>query len=245
MKSKKGNDRMSKYKDITNQKFGKLTVIKYAYSDKRGDAYWECLCECGKISIVKGGGLRNNHTKSCGCLQKEIVSNNIGARKENTYDLSGEYGVGYGSNGKPFYFDIEDFYIINKYCWYVDYYGYVATQYNKTKFKMHDFLLNTIGVDHINRVRHDNRKSNLRKATQPQNTKNTSLRKNNTSGVIGVNWSNQKQIWRSRITNNGIQMSLGEFINLIDAIVARLNAEVKYFGEFAPQKHLFKQYGIE
>ena len=29
-----------------------------------------------------------------------------------------------------------------------------------------------------------------------------------------------------------------------DAIIARLRAEIKYFGDFAPQKHLFKQYGI-
>lgn len=30
----------------------------------------------------------------------------------------------------------------------------------------------------------------------------------------------------------------------IDAIKARLKAEIKYFGEFAPQKHLYEQYRI-
>ena len=40
-------------------------------------------------------------------------------------------------------------------------------------------------------------------------------------------------------------MFLGHFDNKDDAIRARLNAEVKYFGEFAPQKHLYEQYGIK
>ena len=44
---------------------------------------------------------------------------------------------------------------------------------------------------------------------------------------------NQKSIW------------LGEYVDKDDAIKARLLAEVKYFGDFAPQRHLFRQYGIE
>lgn len=38
---------------------------------------------------------------------------------------------------------------------------------------------------------------------------------------------------------------LGSFKNKEGAIKARLEAEAKYFGEFAPQKHLFEQYGIK
>lgn len=41
------------------------------------------------------------------------------------------------------------------------------------------------------------------------------------------------------------QKSLGKFINKKDAIVARLKAEKEYFGEFAPQRRLFEEYGIE
>ena len=37
---------------------------------------------------------------------------------------------------------------------------------------------------------------------------------------------------------------LGRFSDKEDAIKARLQAEAKYFKEFAPQRHLFKQYGI-
>lgn len=58
-------------KDITGQKFGRLTAIKYVYSDKSRTAVWQCKCNCGNIVNVKGTELRNGQVKSCGCLQKE------------------------------------------------------------------------------------------------------------------------------------------------------------------------------
>ena len=76
------------------------------------------------------------------------------------------------------------------------------------------------------------------------NTMNKTRQKNNSSGVIGVGWKKDVQKWRVRITIDGKSKLLGEFINKDDAIKVRLEAEQKYFGEFAPQKHLFEQYGI-
>jgi hypothetical protein len=64
-------------KDIANQKFGKLTVIKRNGSTKEGKskiALWLCLCECGNEITVRGSELRNGRTKSCGCLQRERAS---------------------------------------------------------------------------------------------------------------------------------------------------------------------------
>jgi hypothetical protein len=51
--------------DITNQIFGKLTVISEAFRKK--NVYWNCLCECGNKTVVIGSNLRNGHTTSCGC----------------------------------------------------------------------------------------------------------------------------------------------------------------------------------
>lgn len=65
---------MSKLIDITGRRFGRLTVIERAGSNKYG-AKWKCECDCGNISVVLGAKLRNGHTKSCGCLVVEHIEN--------------------------------------------------------------------------------------------------------------------------------------------------------------------------
>lgn len=51
-------------------------------------------------------------------------------------------------------------------------------------------------MDHINGVRVDNRIVNLRAVTQAENNKNKSMRKDNTSGVMGVCWHKPGQRWQ-------------------------------------------------
>lgn len=57
--------------DLTNQRFGLLSVIKPA--PKRNDRYtrWICKCDCGKITEVRTDYLRNGHTTSCGCVKQK------------------------------------------------------------------------------------------------------------------------------------------------------------------------------
>ena len=59
---------MGKIKDLTGQKFGRLTVL-----GNNGDKKI-CLCDCGKICNVLTNHLSIGHTQSCGCLQKERSS---------------------------------------------------------------------------------------------------------------------------------------------------------------------------
>ena len=56
-------------KDLTGQKFGKLTVIESL--DKRsktGHKLYRCLCDCGNEIILQTNQLTTHHTSSCGCL---------------------------------------------------------------------------------------------------------------------------------------------------------------------------------
>lgn len=56
--------------DITGQRFGHLTAIKYSYTDpKSKKAVWECLCDCGRVHFVDGKSLRTGNTQSCGCTK--------------------------------------------------------------------------------------------------------------------------------------------------------------------------------
>lgn len=61
------------FKDITNQKFHRLTVVSQAKKNKHNMAWWHCLCSCGNKTIVLGMRLRSGGTKSCGCLSKDIA----------------------------------------------------------------------------------------------------------------------------------------------------------------------------
>lgn len=51
-------------------RFERLIVLKYAGVKDR-KALWKCRCDCGNTTIVQGKKLRNGHTRSCGCLQRE------------------------------------------------------------------------------------------------------------------------------------------------------------------------------
>ena len=67
---------MSQTKDLTGQKFNRLTVL-YRNGSSGGKARWRCKCDCGNEKDVIGQYLRNGHTKSCGCLQKEKAKQNV------------------------------------------------------------------------------------------------------------------------------------------------------------------------
>ena len=99
--------------------------------------------------------------------------------------------------------------------------------------------------DHEDHNTLNNRRYNLRPATYTENNRNASKRKDNTSGVIGVNWNKNESVWVARISINGNRKVIGKFIKKIDAIKARLKAEKEFYKEFAPQKNLFQQYDIE
>lgn len=65
---------MYKYNDLTGLRFGRLTVLKQAGRSKDRHILWECICDCGKTVVVQSNLLKGNHTKSCGCGQKDAVT---------------------------------------------------------------------------------------------------------------------------------------------------------------------------
>jgi len=87
-----------------------------------------------------------------------------------------------------------------------------------------------------------NRKVDLRLCTRGENSRNISIPKNNTSGIIGVH--REKDKWVAKIEYNGDIFPIGRYYNIYDATKARLKAEIDYFKEFAPQIHLFEKFGL-
>lgn len=60
-------------KDVTDLKFGRLTVVGYIGSSPSKGARWLCICECGGETISRSNSLKSGHTMSCGCLILETV----------------------------------------------------------------------------------------------------------------------------------------------------------------------------
>ena len=58
------------FKDISGQKFGRLTALYKLHNchNKKQGVMWLCVCECGNLKEVRGGSLRYGEVKSCGCL---------------------------------------------------------------------------------------------------------------------------------------------------------------------------------
>ncbi len=79
-------------------------------------------------------------------------------------------------------------------------------------------------VDHINKIRSDNRWSNLRHATHKQNHENRTVH-----DMRGIRFEEDRGKWLSRIKHNGVSKNLGRFNCLQDAIDARRKAEKQLF----------------
>lgn len=65
---------MKKVKDLSGQKFGRLIANKFLRIENH-KAVWLCKCDCGNLTEVRGVELTKGHTKSCGCLRKDVCAN--------------------------------------------------------------------------------------------------------------------------------------------------------------------------
>ena len=243
----------------------RLTVIKqvedYIRPNGKCSAQWLCRCSCKEHNLIKvrSDALKNGKVKSCGCLNIESAKiigyiNGTKNRKNNIYDLSGVYGIGWTSNtNKKFYFDLEDYDKIKDYCWSEKkndngYSRLVAKSRAGDGFETNEIsmagLLGFKLYDHIDRNPLNNIKANFRVATKSQQCINRNKFKNNTSGFTGVSWRKREQKWCAYVQINGKTKSIGYYNSKEDAIKARHVAEEKYYGEFAPNQNYSEQYKI-
>lgn len=61
------------FKDITGQRFGKLTVSHRADNRYSGQAFWACICDCGAATETNTARLISGRTKSCGCIGRNAA----------------------------------------------------------------------------------------------------------------------------------------------------------------------------
>ena len=223
-----------KLQDLKGMVFGEWTVLERDIdkSKEKKSSYWFCKCSCGEIKSVRSADLKRGKSLSCGHSKYDVIADKVSKSRKgkNTYDMSGEYGIGYTILGDKFIFDKEDFDLIKDYYWYIDVRGYVVSSpsRNNNHIKMHRLIMGNpkeCMIDHINRERNDNRKCNLRLADAKLNSHNRSVGKNNKSGYLGVSKEGNK--WRVEISNKYI----GAYDTYEEAVEARRKAELEHWGE--------------
>lgn len=232
-------------KDIVGQIFGRWTVLSL-YTDGNYDhRRWLCQCNCNKHTIrdVSESSLKRGSSKSCGCLTKEVAKEQCqkNFKKYNDYEIQEDYVIMYTKKNEMFLVDLDDFWRVKNVCWYKNRHGYLMGYMNHKNILLSRYIMNVSDefvVDHKGGTPtiYDNRKNNLRITTISENMMNKRLQSNNTSGVVGVSWSKERQKWCATIKLNSKVISLGRYANFNDAVKVRKEAEEKYFGEYSYDK---------
>jgi hypothetical protein len=130
--------------------------------------------------------------------------------------------------------------------WLLDRDGYLCISFRCPVWRrqlnicVHRWIMNGpegLIVDHVNRDRLDNRRSNLRLVTVAQNTQNSGPKKTKgrTSSFKGVCLDKQSGKWQAQIKVKGISKYLGQFYDEADAAKAYDVAAKQVYGEFAYQ----------
>lgn len=224
--------------DLIGKKFGRLTVIKFdGIEHKRDDkgknrdkGFWLCKCECGNLKRVDRNALICGHTKSCGCLSKEVKKK---ISKNRLVDLTGR------QFGKLIVTGLERTEInkIKK--------GNATTYFWRCRCDCGKEVIANgrhLREGRINscedvirnsqksymEIGNEFKKENiLKEGTRLDYL--SGISKANTSGVRGVNFSKSKNKYRARIYFKGKEYHLGYFNTVEKAELARKKAEEKYF----------------
>lgn len=132
--------------------------------------------------------------------------------------------------------DDGDFALASAYAWHCSS-GYATNKGRGVKtLLLHRLIMGATNkqfVDHRNRDPLDCRRENLRIATKSQNAQNSKRRRDNKSGFKGVGFDKRRKYWRSRLTINNKEITVGTFQTAREAALAYDAAARKHFGEFA------------
>ena len=224
--------------DLTGKKFNMLTVTGRG-NRMCGRATWRCTCDCGRVTDVITDKLKSGHTKSCGCLNLEKWGIGSGNLTQDALKNVLEYDADTGKFSWKV--RVAKHVTVGDEPGGIDSMGYWSINLGGKHQKAHRLAwLYTYGyfpdthIDHINRVKTDNRIVNLRLATVSQNAMNKDKQRNNTSGHKGVYLAKKSQKWVAQCTVNKVTKHIGTYSDLGEAKAAYVEYAKVAHGEFNP-----------
>lgn len=191
-----------------------------------------CICgNCGEKFHTKQSHLSIGEGKFC----SKKCNNEFKRFQQNIYIEHENYVEVYIKNDNiSFYIDKEDLLLVNKYCWRTHRNGYIYTKQKKDGVQITIYLHRLLmqpkffeEVDHINNIKSDNKKNNLRICNRLNNSRN---RLNNTNHFKGVSQSNK--LFMARVNLHGRGKNIGYFQNPEEAASAYDYAAKILYGDF-------------
>lgn len=205
--------------NLFGKRFGRLEVKKWIPSADGVPGKWECLCDCGNIKYAITSHLKNGNIKSCGCLLEDTKVLDCLSSSREYSSWSSMHERCYGSADEA----------------YKDAGREVCERWQGSPMGFFNFLCD-MGTrpEGTTLERVDNEEGyypeNCEWASSGTQAYNRKLFKNSSTGRSGVYYRKDSGRWRAKISVDGKTISLGSFDTYEDAVEARENAELKYYG---------------
>jgi len=215
-------------KDYSGSTINNWKVEKKGSRNKTGAQLYECTClTCGNKSYKTIGSIKQNKSGKCQYCMPD-------------YKFEIKNGVAKGTlkNGVSFFIDEDMISEFSKYYWNINDKGYLERKnVNMDKMLLHWFVLGVdrnhdFIIDHINRDKTDNRRSNLRFVTIQQNCMNAKMPCTNKTGYVGVYYNKRKKSYVSVIEFRGKKIHFGKCDIITGAQMHNIAAKLLH-GDYA------------
>lgn len=200
---------MTAKNDLTGRRFERLTVSgDVGNRTKNGKVLWHCLCDCGKITFVRGDHLKNGKVKSCGCLNDSLKRKRY---KDLTRYENDNFKVIVKKESEN---QRVDWLCECKHCG-----NYTYLNSNEIEVTKSCGCLQGASKEFMNAIR------------DPESLKSTKPTAKSTTGVRGVYYNKRKGKYQAFINVDKKTVYLGQFARLADAEHARKNAEREFWNK--------------